>query len=137
MARNIGGDRLADLPDGQEEPLPPGEALGLETLREAITDTCGESATLETWREFFYRQHHGDSVEAKKKAFQRVRAALVKRGAIIISDDNYSLNSLTPKARHNRRYRDNHRDNHRDTTGTCPGNMSRQSFHGAGTGHTP
>lgn len=44
---------------------------------------------LEDWRDAFYGAHTGDNAEAKKKAFQRVRADLQGKSLISAKDDIY------------------------------------------------
>ena len=47
---------------------------------------------VDQWRQFFYAKHTGDTAEAKKKAFQRVRVNMVNVGLLVVQDDVY----LTP-----------------------------------------
>jgi hypothetical protein len=56
-----------------------------------ILDAEGKYAGLhvDAWRPEFYRTHTADSIEAKQKAFQRVRRELVDLGRLILSDDVY------------------------------------------------
>ncbi|MBF0141445.1 MAG: AAA family ATPase [Magnetococcales bacterium] len=65
------------------------ETLGLSTLKDAMGDTA--TVTLEDWRECFYRKHHGDSTEAKRKAFSRTREGLTSKGLITVENDLYSF----------------------------------------------
>lgn len=44
---------------------------------------------VDQWRNAFYAKHTGDNPEAKKKAFQRVRAELVRIGMMAVTDDVY------------------------------------------------
>ncbi len=46
---------------------------------------------LDRWRPFYYEASTADNQEAKKVAFQRHRAALVKAGALSVSNDVYTL----------------------------------------------
>lgn len=46
---------------------------------------------LEEWRKAFYARHTGDTVEAKKKAFQNVRKSLVAKGKLAVEDDIYTM----------------------------------------------
>lgn len=50
---------------------------------------------LEHWREAFHKVHTGDNQEAKKKAFQRGRTALVDAGLMTVADDVYSTDDPT------------------------------------------
>jgi hypothetical protein len=45
---------------------------------------------LEDWRSAFYAKHTGDTADAKKKAFQRVRSDLVEMGRMTAKDDVYT-----------------------------------------------
>ena len=68
------------------------EKLGLETLRSGTKDNVPPSGLhLDDWRPIFYKGHTGDTTSAKKKAFQRVRESLVKKGIIEVSSDYYSV----------------------------------------------
>ena len=78
------------------------DADDLKKFREAYIELHGEyntdepiSLTLEEWWPIFYRTHHGDNQEAKRKAFERARKALVEKGILNVSDDAYTF---TPKA---------------------------------------
>ena len=72
--------------------LTPPEKLALETLRSGTNGNVpGGSVHVDDWRPLFYEGHTGDNEEAKKKAFQRVRASLVNKGTIEVSDDYYSI----------------------------------------------
>ena len=84
------------------------DADELKKFREAYIELHGEyntdepiSLTLEEWRPIYYRTHHGDNKEAKRKAFERMRKALLKKAILNVSNDEYTL---TPKA--TRRVRD-------------------------------
>lgn len=46
---------------------------------------------LDRWRPFYYEASTADNQEAKKVAFQRHRAALVKAGALAVANDVYTL----------------------------------------------
>jgi hypothetical protein len=46
---------------------------------------------LDAWRPFYYEASTADNQDAKKVAFQRHRAALVKAGALSVSNDVYTL----------------------------------------------
>ncbi|HAT50868.1 MAG: AAA family ATPase [Nitrospirae bacterium] len=65
------------------------ETLGLSTLKDAMGDTA--TVPLEDWRECFYRKHHGDSTEAKRQAFLRVRENLTSKELITVENNLYSL----------------------------------------------
>lgn len=83
--------------------MSPANRLGLDTFMRAkrdagLGDDLGAEIHLEDWRPAFYAGHTGDSTEAKKKAFQRVRDALVKDGDLAVTDDLYRLARL-PEAK--------------------------------------
>ena len=78
------------------------DADDLKKFREAYIELHGEyntdgpiSLALEEWRPIYYRTHHGDNTEAKRKAFERTRKALLKKGILNVSNDEYTF---TPKA---------------------------------------
>ncbi len=54
-------------------------------------DGTFQGVSLEDWRAAFYAKHTGDTGDAKKKAFQRVRSALQEFGTISVSDDIYMI----------------------------------------------
>lgn len=103
------------------------QRLGLETLNLAIAEygrDIGDSLRgvhLDEWREFFYRKHTGDSAEAKKKAFQRVRNNLTSVGVVGVDGDIYTVkktDQLNPSGQAGQK---------RDISRLVPGQ----------TGHTP
>jgi len=78
------------------------DADDLKKFREAYIELHGEyntdepiSLTLEEWRPIYYRTHHGDNKEAKRKAFERTRKALLKKEILNVSNDEYTF---TPNA---------------------------------------
>jgi hypothetical protein len=78
-----------ERPMKKRKPLTPNQQLGIDSLESAIK---GEKAAyIEDWREKFYEIHTGDTQEAKKKAFQRVRSSLVELGKIKVVNDYYSF----------------------------------------------
>jgi hypothetical protein len=44
---------------------------------------------IEAWREAFYAKHTGDSADAKKKAFQRIRKDMADARRMKVQDDVY------------------------------------------------
>lgn len=50
---------------------------------------------LEAWRDEFFNLYSGKSLEAKRKAFDRARAALVDAGLLSVDGDNYSLGAIS------------------------------------------
>jgi len=68
--------------------MPNGVRLGLETL---LSVDPKEGVTLESWRDVFYQRHHGDNIEAKKKAFLRAREKLLENKILVVVNDVYSV----------------------------------------------
>ena len=73
--------------------------LGMETFQRAMreagkADDVSAAINIEDWRRVFYSAHTGDTPEAKKKAFQRVREALVAAGDLAVTDTQYRLARL-------------------------------------------
>lgn len=64
------------------------QRIGVQTL---LSVANNGTATLEVWRREFYKRHTGDSPDAKKKAFQRVRKDLTEAAAVTVEDDNYTI----------------------------------------------
>lgn len=93
---------------GFTKPLNAVQKLGLGTLQNAaiahgVLADDGEfiGVPIRQWREVFYKKHHGENDEAKKKAFGRVRKDLTELGQITVENDvyrfagpNLSLNTL-------------------------------------------
>lgn len=77
--------------------MTPTQTLGLSTYATAaassgIWDDDGKAfrgVHIEAWREAFYAKHTGDSADAKKKAFQRVRKDMADAGRMKVQDDVY------------------------------------------------
>lgn len=67
------------------------EEIGLETLRDAITNADGNPVAVDDWRPLFYGKHIGDNDRSKKKSFQRVRESLEKKRFIEVNDAMYSI----------------------------------------------
>ena len=49
------------------------------------------SVHVDEWRPLFYLGHTGDNEDTKKKTFQRVRASLVNKRIIEVTNDYYSI----------------------------------------------
>lgn len=73
--------------------------LGVETLCTVLDTTGRDEVTLEAWRQEFYARHPGDSHDAKKKAFQRVRTDLVTNHVCDVRDDLYRLADTATQCR--------------------------------------
>ena len=80
------------------------EELGLKTLKAACEIESRAWASLDEWRQEFYRRHTGDNQEAKRKAFSRTRTKLSDLKRIIVDSDTYRPTSGTK----------------RDKAGQCP-----------------
>jgi hypothetical protein len=72
------------------EKLTKTQKLGINSLLAAISNG-EETAELSQWRSIFYAVYNGDSPDAKKKAFQRVRNDLETKGIITGENDIYSF----------------------------------------------
>ena len=75
-----------------------GDAKLLEGFRKAYRELHGEynsddpiSLQLEEWRPIFYKYHHGDNADTKRKAFSRCRQTLTRKGLLTVLDDIYTL----------------------------------------------
>ncbi len=80
----------------QTRTMTPRQMEGLSALyRAAIEHDTGDSdriqVPLEAWRAEFYKTNTSDNQPAKKVAFQRVRADLVRLGRVMVEDDIYSI----------------------------------------------
>ena len=72
--------------------LTPSDKLALETLRSGTNGNVpGGSVHVDHWRPLFYAGHTGDNVDAKRKAFGRVRKDLVNKEIIEVANDYYSI----------------------------------------------
>lgn len=89
----------------------------LSTLREALAEEETGRVHVENWRDKFYQGHTADSLDSKKKAFQRARKDVVACGLVEVFNDEYFF----PQQK-----QDADRDNtgtsgtKRDICGTCP-----------------
>ncbi|HQT38123.1 MAG TPA: helicase RepA family protein [Acidocella sp.] len=68
--------------------MSPTQRLGVQTL---LSVANNGTATLEAWRREFHKGHTGDTPDAKKKAFQRVRKDLTEAAAVTVEDDDYTI----------------------------------------------
>jgi hypothetical protein len=79
--------------------LTPSQRLGIETYKAAAeaggvwTDGTFMGVLVEEWRSQFYTKHTGDTPDAKRKAFLRVRNDLVKSGHIHVNYNVYWLDN--------------------------------------------
>jgi len=85
----------ATEPPERQHKLTPSQRLAQETYVTAaaengIWDDGGfRGVHVDDWRDAFYSKHTGDSPDAKRKAFQRVRRDLVEAGQMLATDDVY------------------------------------------------
>ena len=85
---------LSDKPAPQSKTSPQ-HRIAIASYQTAATkDGIWEDGTfrgvhLDQWREAFYAKHPGDTQEAKKKAFQRVRTELTNSGQFKVHDNVY------------------------------------------------
>ena len=85
-----------DAPERQAR-ITPAQRLALSTYETAAKehgvwdDGAFRGVHLDHWRDAFYLKHTGDTTEAKKKAFQRVRADLAEAGRIEATDNTYLI----------------------------------------------
>ena len=86
----------ATMPDTKASP---NIRLGVESLCALVDATGSDEITLEAWRQEFYARHPGDSHDAKKKAFQRVRTDLVANHVCRVRDDLYRLAGTATQCR--------------------------------------
>jgi hypothetical protein len=83
-------------PDKGRARMTAANRLGMETFQRAMReagkgDDVSAAIDIEDWRRAFYSGHTGDTPEAKKKAFQRVRDSLVAAGDLAVTDSQYRL----------------------------------------------
>jgi len=74
-----------------KKPLTPALQRGMVTFHAAAK---GGSASLEDWRAAYYLSSTGDTVDAKKKSFLRIRNQLVELRQLTANNDIYSLPTI-------------------------------------------
>ena len=81
----------------KEKRLTPAQRLALQTFTEAARQAGQFSDTghfqgvhRDDWRPIFYARHTADNDEAKRKAFERARSALVEADRLKVSEDVYT-----------------------------------------------
>lgn len=82
-------ERTEYTPKHREKRLPPQQRIALEALEKATNGS--DQAHLDDWRQAAYRMGIADSPDAKRKAFNRARTALVVAGLIEAENDLYSI----------------------------------------------
>ena len=86
----------ADAPERRAK-MTPAQRLALSTYEAAAKvhgvweGSAFRGVHLDHWRDAFYAKHTGDTTDAKKKAFQRVRSDLAEAGRIEATDDTYLI----------------------------------------------
>lgn len=85
----------------------------LSTLQECLAEDGSDRIHVDKWRERFYSGHTADSLDSKKKAFQRARKDVVDAGLIGVCDDEYFIVSQQAKS-------SGTSGTCRDICGTCP-----------------
>ncbi|MGH8522738.1 MAG: AAA family ATPase [Gammaproteobacteria bacterium] len=78
------------------KPLTTSQRRGVDTFLAAAalnpdSDDAAPHAHLKAWRDEFYRTSTADNLEAKRKAFTRVRAELVDLNKLVVSSEIYRL----------------------------------------------
>lgn len=81
--------RETDISGNMSKALSKPLAFAVETFA-AVCDTMHE-ANLSEWRDVFYERHHGETVSAKKMAFNRARKDLLENGIMTVTNDRYTL----------------------------------------------
>jgi hypothetical protein len=85
----------ATEPPERQHKLTPSQRLAQETYVTAAAENgvwengAFAGVHVDHWRDAFYSKHTGDSADAKRKAFQRVRRDLVDGGFMTVTDDVY------------------------------------------------
>jgi hypothetical protein len=98
----LNGNAKSAVLDSTEAPdqtarLTPAQKLAQATYGEAAhlhgvwDDGAFRGVHLDHWRDFFYSKHTGETNEAKKKAFQRVRSDMTASGAMSVQNDVYLI----------------------------------------------
>jgi hypothetical protein len=70
------------------------EHYAIDSLGRTIEKIGRKSAHVDEWRPDFYAGHTADNLEAKRRAFSRVRQALLKKGLITCHEDEYTLRDM-------------------------------------------
>lgn len=88
-----------DAPERKEK-LTPSQRLALTTYEDAVAiagvwkEEVFQGVHVNDWRAAFYAKHTGDTPDAKRKAFGRVRRELINKGRMTVTDDFYLSNDL-------------------------------------------
>jgi hypothetical protein len=80
----------------QSKPLTAAQQIGMETFMAASSANRSEGeravrASIEQWREEFYRRSTADNPDSKRRTFNRVRTDLVELGRLTVDGDVYRL----------------------------------------------
>lgn len=81
-------ERTAETDDMSRQ-LPKPLIFALQTFTR-VSDELNE-CDLSEWRDEFYQLHHGETVSAKKMAFNRARKDLIENGVMQVINDRYRL----------------------------------------------
>lgn len=90
----------ASDPPERAHKLTPAQRLAMQTFTEAArehgrwSDDMFVGLHRDDWRPFFFAGHTADNDEAKRKAFDRARAALVDQGRLMVEDDVYRTTDI-------------------------------------------
>jgi hypothetical protein len=93
--------QTSEAPD-QTRKMTPVQQSAMDAYNDATqTDAIWQNGAfkgvhLEKWREAFYPMHTADNAEAKRKAFERVRKALVEKRLMTVLDDVYLNEDAIP-----------------------------------------
>ena len=119
--------------------LTPQQRQGMDSLVAACREYGNEDADgiwgvdVEDWRGVFYKSSTADTVEAKKKAFQRIRNLLVNEGLSTVENDRYRPTDIGAQGSIAFSLKGRDTGTKRDIGGTCPDDQTEQRD---GTGHT-
>ena len=90
-------DECECTPRADRQRLTASERMALQAYT-AAAEECGQldaggnfcGLDVEQWRAVFYRESTQDSINSKKQAFARARAALVKKRVLMVAHDRYA-----------------------------------------------
>jgi hypothetical protein len=106
---DLKGSAKSAVLDATEAPernprMTPTQKLALTTYVDAARlngvwdDGAFRGVHLDQWREFFYAKHTADNIDAKSKAFQRVRRDMQSNGMVTVQDDVYLIHDADIQA---------------------------------------
>lgn len=116
--------------------LTPGQRLAINAYVTACRDGHGRVSPdrfiglhVEDWRIAFYAVHTGDTAEAKKKAFQRVRQDLQTAGIVTAANDLYLVDLPEVDAQRSQFFAAATLSGQPGQTGTCPAGPGTNGTH--------